>query len=503
MSCVGEVQEAIDVGAPTLALERALAAWRARRFPELADLVDAVALRCPRPAPPHTKGRFHHWWMERARTYDPAVATALVEHASERMFAEEIRWTDFQARWPMGNDVVARCATGRPWWLARNPGIASWIDRFAAMATWPDDPRVARLLTRWFVEGRILDLVPTDVCRLLVERIGALGDARTLPELHAAIAEPRGASAGMQGLQLELAHVAIARIGQTRGRDAPPDLLVEARALTTRLAPAPAPAPSSPALDVLWRQVAEQPDDLAPRLVLADALGDARGELIVLQCAPPTVKTAARIQRLVKQHWSAWLGDLALVVTRKGSDYRHGMLEVVRIGQTATPAWAWAKVRGHRELGAVHTVRANQVEPRDFVRFVLGLRRFPRALELGAPELVDELCAALPVVPVVELAYTEHSPSSHPRPRDTWPPLAETFGKLAKHAPQLQQIELQQLLHGGAQQQVRDLLPTLPRLFPALTKIRVAARNLRQIRDDPDALERAATLPLVEIYEHA
>lgn len=504
MSRVRDVQAAIDAGEPERALGLAVAAWRAQRVPELADLVDAVAARCPRVVPPHSKSRFGRWWMERALTYEPVLAGTLAEHASERMFAEEIRWAELQARWPMGNDVVAQLATQRPWWLARNPGIPSWIDRFAAIATWPDDPRVARLLATWLVEGKILDLAPATVVRLLAERIGALGDARSLPALRAAIDEPRGASAGMQGLQLELAHLAIARIGQTRGRGAPAELLDEARTLIARLAPTH-PLPASPrATDVLWHQVAEQPDDIAPRLVLADALGDARGELVVLQCAAATdapAKAEARIHRLIKQHWSAWLGDLALVVTRKGSEFHHGMLEVVRIGQTSTPAWTWAKVRGHRELGTVHTVRANHVAPRDFVRFVLGLRRFPRTLELNAPEIVDELRAALPQLPTVELTYTQHSVTLPQRA--AWPPLADTFEKLAKLAPHLERIELPPLSPYTAKPQIRDLIPTLPRLFPALKKIRVASWNLREIRDDPDALARTATLPLVELYEHA
>ncbi|HEY5939106.1 MAG TPA: hypothetical protein VIU61_30850, partial [Kofleriaceae bacterium] len=73
---LGELGEAIEKAAWPHALPLALAAWRATRAIELADLVDALAARCEQPvvAPWF---RLQPWWMELAASYEPVAVSAL------------------------------------------------------------------------------------------------------------------------------------------------------------------------------------------------------------------------------------------------------------------------------------------------------------------------------------------------------------------------------------------------------------------------------------------
>jgi len=105
--------------------------------------------------------------------------------------------------------------------------------------------------------------------------------------------------------------------------------------------------------DDLWEAVRRQPDDDAPRLVLADALiehGDPRGEFIALQLRPEPWSRAdlARQRRLLKLHEKEWLGPVALVTTKASRIWRRGFLDDCTFwpkrGQVPAavghPAWA-------------------------------------------------------------------------------------------------------------------------------------------------------------------
>jgi uncharacterized protein (TIGR02996 family) len=69
-------------------------------------------------------------------------------------------------------------------------------------------------------------------------------------------------------------------------------------------------------LDALWAECVAHPDDDAPRLVWADAVGGERGELVVLQCAlargglpPPMIAAYRQREReLVAAHGARWSG---------------------------------------------------------------------------------------------------------------------------------------------------------------------------------------------------
>src|SRR5262249_5755886 len=89
----------------------------------------------------------------------------------------------------------------------------------------------------------------------------------------------------------------------------PPHLPKGAELILARVQPPPA-APRRTPEEELDRNGDEDPDDPAPRAVLADFLaerGDPRGELITLQLAgaPATEK---RELQLIRKHQFAWLG---------------------------------------------------------------------------------------------------------------------------------------------------------------------------------------------------
>jgi uncharacterized protein (TIGR02996 family) len=128
-------------------------------------------------------------------------------------------------------------------------------------------------------------------------------------------------------------------------------------------------------IDELWQQVVDAPDDIAARLVLADALieaGDSRGELIALQCrgadasmhvgeSPTDENAAERISELIAANWTSWLGDLAPLLERRGSTWQDGMLSVVQVSGELAPHAAWTQFAGHRELCALRLAVADVV----------------------------------------------------------------------------------------------------------------------------------------------
>ena len=149
-------------------------------------------------------------------------------------------------------------------------------------------------------------------------------------------------------------------------------------------------------LDELWRQVAESPDEVSARLVLADALieaGDPRGELIALQCggADATVivdrdhvdNVAERVNDLVAAHWDAWLGETALVIHRHNAKFEGGMLAAIEVGSgDPVPDGIWDRAGNHRELCALQQVRPRKITSAEYGRFLAGLRRDPPWVEI-------------------------------------------------------------------------------------------------------------------------
>jgi len=90
------------------------------------------------------------------------------------------------------------------------------------------------------------------------------------------------------------------------------------------------------ARDALLEACRWAPDDDAPRLVWADAVGGERGELVVIQCdlargglAPAAAAARRRREReLIERHGAAWAG---LEPYRHGFELRRGFVEAIAI----------------------------------------------------------------------------------------------------------------------------------------------------------------------------
>ena len=115
----------------------------------------------------------------------------------------------------------------------------------------------------------------------------------------------------------------------------------------TKTAKAAPPSDDDPQRAALLAAIIAQPDDKKPRLVYADHLqeqGDARGELITLQCTraelapddPRVAEIVAREDELLKKHKKLWtaFGDT------KGArwEYRRGFVEKASLDATALAA---------------------------------------------------------------------------------------------------------------------------------------------------------------------
>ena len=427
------------------ALVRAVEAWREARRPELADVVDALSTRLGGAVPPYTNR--HAEWIARAAAYDPLAVGPLVDSGAQRL-GLPIRWADVVAHHPGDPCVAALRGSER--------ADLAVLDRLVAALRWPDNPRLTWLLLRW-LEAMRPDphLTLRAGYEALADRLVQLDDARARPVL-----------AWLVGLAPRLQ---------------PPhhQRTVLAEGLLARMSPPPAADPAAGALlaaaaaaprtgiDALWREVARDRDNDAPRSVLADALaerGDPRGEMIALQL---DVRGGgdSRAAKLLKRYRDDWLGDLGRVIATD-AEYRRGFLHAIRVGRPTTPAWAYARVRGHRELCAVDTVRAHLASATDFAAFVDGVDHDVRRLELPDDRFVPALADARPRWRTRAVAL------SRTLGRTSQPALGATIAQLAAMMPDLEELELGEMTHVDAGE-TGPVLEAAPRLFPALAVLRV------------------------------
>jgi uncharacterized protein (TIGR02996 family) len=453
------------------ALHLALAAWREHRAVALADLVDAIGARCAI-APPQNRRDTHAWWIAHAAPYDPIAVHALATQFGTR--GRAVAWKGVTARWGTTNPLVAAISATLPtWWGTWSYTSFNHLDRLAAMTTWPDDPRVSALLTRIAVTPDAS--LPRNADLALLEHLGAwlvrLGDLRAIPALRERITEP---------YDRERAPHFQRTVDLLRARPEPSAELVRAVDELAAILPKPPPPRD---LAPLWAEIAAHPDDVGPRLILGDALveaGELRGEVISLQCnakqAHRPLRSAhrdrsdGRVRTIVRLEFARWLGDLALVLARRGCELRNGMFEVVQVGRGETPPWAWSKVRGHRELACVHTVRPGTVTPEQYAGFIAALPREPQTLGITDPAQVPGIAAIIPLLGTRRLEYQHHFDRDPRRPMPLGPPLLGTFEAIAKLAPALEEIAFLQVVNPD---ELVNVVRLLPARFPALRKILV------------------------------
>ncbi len=113
-------------------------------------------------------------------------------------------------------------------------------------------------------------------------------------------------------------------------------------------------------LDDLMAACRAAPDDDAPRLVWADAVGGERGELVVIQCklargglsVEETGALRARCDELLAQHGLAWSGFADVRAARRCS-FRRGFVDAVEFDVTAAP---WTSIFDHAPLVQVLSI---------------------------------------------------------------------------------------------------------------------------------------------------
>jgi uncharacterized protein (TIGR02996 family) len=254
-----------------------------------------------------------------------------------------------------GNFAAARDALVEAWRWRRSGALAALVDLAAGRA--PDaltatlagvvtgrvgttlarvvalrgieDPRVsgfaiATLSRLPFASPSALDLI-----RELLDRVTALGDSR-LHEHRQTIASQISTRIKSLPERSRLQHrfeVALAAVRD--GAELTADEAAIQDELVRRLAP-------GRTAETLLADIRANPDDDAPRLVLADLLlerGDPRGELIAMQLDRGKRPPSKREQELLAKHGKEWLGILAPVLgwRRTRTEFRRGFLAVADI----------------------------------------------------------------------------------------------------------------------------------------------------------------------------
>nr|MDQ3365680.1 hypothetical protein [Myxococcota bacterium] len=237
-----------------------------------------------------------------------------------------------------------------------------------------------------------------------------------------------------------------------------------------------------------------QPGELAARTVLADALlerGDPRGELIALQCsAKPGAAVQAR--RLIKAHWTALLGDLALVLDPRGTEFHLGMLTTVRVGIPRAPAWAFTKVHDHRDLATVRTVMPGQVSHEEYVAFLSSPNLRPERVGFDTPAMFYALETLGRCWPFRAIEY-RYQHLDRRGSAGGVPPLHGALREGADWLPDVEELVLDDAGHVRVHDQMADLIEHVPAWFPRIE--RIVVRSTLPAR----ALERFRGLPRVTL----
>jgi hypothetical protein len=489
---------AITAGDWPAALALALDAWRYLRSPMLADLVDRITTRCP--SEPVPRQNVHRWWMEHARRYDRVLAGSLLAAASDRVNGADAPWPDIVAGFGTSEvvrriqDTVERSfsaarAAGAPQankTMFRGIGYRNYIERLAALASWPDDPRVARVAARWLVEAKVAWPYPHDAAalvfyELLADLLVRLRDTRVVPHLERVIVEPTGNTIDVREHQRALASRVIDALAATAL--APPleddiatwcPVYVEPMEIDER---------------ALWRDAAG--GDLGARLVLADHLlqrGDRRGEIITLACSG-SEDNARRGAALLHDYWDRWMGELALVLDRGHCRFIDGLMDIATIGIKSTPEGAYAKVARHRELASVRTVRPGwNASENGYVAFLLALEEVPPRVRVN-PTMIELLAKARASWPVQHLELAETR-----RHLDAALPGAMQLASALM--PDVEVIDFAML--GEINRALVALVAQLTQQFPKLRRVHIdAARWLPD--EQRTALAQLARLPFVEV----
>jgi uncharacterized protein (TIGR02996 family) len=272
------LQRAAAAGTPIEILDGVLAAWRTNHHPAIAELVDVAARRAN-------------------EQITRIVATTAIER--------QIQWLGVASQ---------RRAVDLAWLFDQFPVSRGdfGMRRVAALAEWPDDPRVVIGLLE------LCRLKPLVTQAPLWTRVFAQINARLAPHavsLLRSLVPTAPATSFDRRLVTRLG--SIARAADTLPAQPEPD--AETLARVAAILDLRSERAGKLTIEQLLREVWASPADDGPRQVLADWLaqrGDPRGELIALQLVRRTSDRAAlrRERKLTTEHGRSLLGPLEPVI---------------------------------------------------------------------------------------------------------------------------------------------------------------------------------------------
>jgi uncharacterized protein (TIGR02996 family) len=334
-------------------VEDALASWRKRRAPRLADVVDWETAKAPaKPLSPRTK---HDEWLAAVRAGQLASALPLLTKNIE---------PPPRHYWEQGTS-------------ARR--YAMWLERIALLASLKDDPRIVTAIVDAIVKAPWAMTWPEDPIAIVqpaMDLLVRIGDARAIPRLRALLEKP---IAKRQTMREYLARVLPGVIKKLEEREAELDITEHAR-IDKQIGPVIVAALKDATGDEveLYAQVCAEADDDAPRAVLADhwlERDNPRGRFVSLQLQ----RTGEQEQRaLLKAHEEEWIGDL--VRTTKNRVYERGFLHAFALKQNAAAdSTGWNAAMHHEALKTVRKIEKDTGNLDFYTDFVL---RCPNLAEI-------------------------------------------------------------------------------------------------------------------------
>jgi len=282
---------ALEQGQRLDAAARLLSAWRDRRHPRLAEVLERLdaTMELPEITAP-TREKTHARWVE---------------------IAERGRVAD-----------LSRLLAG----LGRRP-LSQFAERLSLLLRFAPDPRLAMALARFIEAERPTSAIRLHTWSKAFRALEEAGDVRVVAPVQARMADPPEGELGNQfkGWALRLAATLSAP---------PPALGLDANGLLDRIDErvralprwtdeanifaTATPVVADATEDQLLKEIFAAPAEDAPRLVYADWLterGDPRGTFIRLQFTKnPTKAQGVEERRLLKANAARWLGPLEKVI---------------------------------------------------------------------------------------------------------------------------------------------------------------------------------------------
>ncbi len=452
----GEPRPATDAETETAELlARALAAWRETHDPRLEKPIARIGADLARmrgPIEARSRSELDGAWIALARKRDPVDLSRLLD-----------------APWPV------------TWKRA--------LERVDALAGFDPDPRLARRLVevaRGFssagslpLHRRIAQVIARSPTPTIEPSFDALAAGRE--PLRAAYAPARAAVVEIEPGQADPALISMLRAGE---RDD---------------------------VDVLFAQVAAQPDDVEARAVLADALqlvGDPRGELIALQLAIADGTASAGAERrahaLLAAHADAWTGPLP-GIDRASRTFERGFLTRV---STRASGEAIARSLDRPEWATLEQleITADDVELAPLLDRMPVLRRL--CADRAALERLVEAGPRAGLRAVFSRGVWIPPPGAFPDLQvlgGTAFPGLYGFDALVRVQRDAAELGIEAVVHVGVRQlaamiAARAAGPPETRitLFPAPATFDPPGWRLRVFRDDPPVTSTGAPRPIAE-----